>query len=352
MKSEESMFRELVENSEDIIIVADQEFRIRYSTIAVIRVFHVEPLSLLGRPLTQYISQEQVNRWQHRLHSESHLEDELKVKGPQGEVYFEVYITVMRDERGQTKGFAIKLHDITEQKIKEQELIRSNQQLDQVIYKTTHDLKAPLMSALGLIHLAEKASVEEKDQYIGMIKRSLINLDHYLNEMNDFFRNDKLALQREKIDLEDLIRQELNDLQGLAPGIQVQIDVAVAAESVYFSDRVRVRTVLTNILSNAIKYTDLQKQNPFIKIAARINDRACQLTIEDNGIGIAAEHQEKIFDLFYRATQHAPGTGLGLFIVKDTIEKLQGNIAVQSRPGIGTKFIIHIPNQLHVPVVV
>ncbi|WP_333820133.1 sensor histidine kinase [Ohtaekwangia sp.] len=90
------------------------------------------------------------------------------------------------------------------------------------------------------------------------------------------------------------------------------------------SDRVRVQTIVTNILSNAIKYMDLQKQNPFIKIATQITEEVCDIRVEDNGTGISPAYQEKIFDLFFRASDQAQGTGHGLFIVKDTIDWLKG----------------------------
>jgi signal transduction histidine kinase len=95
---------------------------------------------------------------------------------------------------------------------------------------------------------------------------------------------------------------------------------------------------------------DLQKQNPFVKIAALITEEVCDIRIEDNGIGIAQAYQEKIFDLFFRATDQGQGTGLGLFIVKDTIERLKGKIEVQSKAGEGTIFSVQIPNQLYQPV--
>jgi len=107
-----------------------------------------------------------------------------------------------------------------------------------------------------------------------------------------------------------------------------------------------VKTVITNIFSNAIKYQDLQKQNPFIKIATHVDHEFCDIRIEDNGIGIDPEYKEKIFDLFFRATDQSQGTGLGLFIVKDTIDRLKGSIEVRSKKGEGTTFQIRIPNQL------
>jgi hypothetical protein len=344
------MFRELVENSEDIIIVTDPEFRIRYSSSSVVKVFDREPVSLLGRHLSEFIDQDKIESWKDNLgENKNQFIDEVTLKVKGYNTYFDAQVSVLL-HNFTMQGLVLKLHDITDKKEKEQDLIRSNQQLDQVIYKTTHDLKAPLMSALGLVNLAEQASVGEKDQYIGMIKRSLQKLDAFIEEMNNFFRNEKLALQREKIDLKQLILDEVDDLKNLYYENRVEVKIEVEEQTELFSDRVRIKTILTNILSNGIKYRDLQKQNPFIKIAAKVTDDFCDIRFDDNGIGIASEHHQKIFDLFFRATDQSQGSGLGLFIVKDTIERLKGEIKVTSKEGEGTQFRIRIPNQLNLPI--
>ena len=99
-------------------------------------------------------------------------------------------------------------------------------------------------------------------------------------------------------------------------------------------------------MNNAIKYADPEKSLPFIKVNAKVQTDFCIITFEDNGIGIEEEFKNKIFNLFYRATSQAQGTGIGLFIVKDTIERLSGKIEVESQIGKGTTFIVQIPNQL------
>jgi signal transduction histidine kinase len=242
------------------------------------------------------------------------------------------------------------LHDISAKKYKEKELIRSNQQLDQVIYKTTHDLKAPLLSAMGLISLAEKAPAEERARYLDLIKKSLSRLDSLIDEMNDFFRNDKLALQREKINISFLINEEMDHLRNLYEAHKIDIQFTVEGNVDFYSDSIRLKTVITNLLSNAIKYIDRKKSEPFIIISVSIKEEICQLRFEDNGIGIDPQYHEKIFELFFRATTHSQGTGLGLFIVKDTIEKLKGTIEVDSKPGRGTIFTIQLPNQILQPL--
>jgi PAS domain S-box-containing protein len=348
---ESEMFRELVENSNDIVIVTDREYRVRYISSSVMDVFGIEPVAVIGRNIFDFVKREKIQPWKDCLEEASYpFVDEISVnRGEHDRVYFDVHVSNLLNDY-KVQGLVLKLHDITLKKNKEKELLRSNQHLDQVIYKTTHDLKAPLMSALGLVKIAEDAPLQAKDQYIGLIKKTLLKLDAYIEEMNNFFRNEKLALQREKIDLGGLLKEEQENLTNLAHGEKIEVLFEVDNSIEWYSDPIRVKTILTNIFSNAIKYQDLQKQNPFVKIAAHVTEEFCDLSIEDNGIGIDPALQDKIFDLFFRATDQSQGTGLGLFIVKDTIERLRGSIKVRSRQGKGTTFFIRIPNQLHQPI--
>jgi PAS domain S-box-containing protein len=350
-RMEKEMFQELIENSNDIVIVTDQEFRVRYISSSVSNVFGIEPVSVIGRNIFDFVKRDKVRPWKECLTEASYpIVDEISVQVREHEkIYFDVHVSNLLNHY-KVQGLVLKLHDITKKKEKEKELVRSNQHLDQVIYKTTHDLKAPLMSALGLVKIAEDAPLEAKGQYIGLIRKSLLKLDAYIEEMNNFFRNEKLALQRERIYLEELLQEEREDLKNLANGDKINVLMELDNSIEWYSDLLRVKTIVTNIFSNAIKYQDLQKQNPFIKIATRVTEEFCDITIEDNGIGIETELQDKIFDQFFRATDQSQGTGLGLFIVKDTIERLKGSIEVKSKYGKGTTFFIRIPNQLNQPI--
>jgi PAS domain S-box-containing protein len=345
----EGLFRELVENSNDILIITDQEFRIRYISSSVARVFRIEPTKLVGQNIFSFVSEDKMASWKACLQNETTtiFQDEIALTVSKGEKnYFDVNISPLETK----SGLVIKLHDITQKKYRETELIKSNEQLDQVIYKTTHDLKAPIRSAMGLINLAEKAPDQEKNIYLGLIKKSLLRLDSFIEEMNHFFRNEKLALQREKINIVELLKDEVSNLLSHSVDQKIDVRFDIAGSTEFYSDAIRVRTIVTNILSNAIKYSDAGKPEPFIKISVLVKEEFCDIRISDNGIGIETQYLKSIFDLFFRATNHSSGTGLGLFIVKDTVEKLNGVIEVDSIPGEGTAFMIRIPNQIHQPI--
>jgi len=345
----EGMFKELVENLADVIVVTDKSFIIRYVSSSINTVFGIGPVAVLGKNVFDFISPEKKASWSACLDGNP-VNETLTITRRSGQVlHFDVYISSLLHHQP-VQGLAITLHNITPEKERADELMRSNLQLDQVIFKTTHDLKAPVASALGLVKLAEHANDHERKEYLRLIKRSLLKMDDLINEMNNFFRNDKLAVGRERIDVQALLKDEIENLSLLYQEKNIELTFSVDDSSEFYSDKVRVKTIVTNILSNAIKYYDPHKKLPFINISVLINKDICVVRMEDNGIGIDPEYQEKIFDLFFRATEQSDGTGLGLFIVKDTVEKLGGTIAVQSVLQEGTTFVITIPNTIHQPV--
>jgi signal transduction histidine kinase len=174
-----------------------------------------------------------------------------------------------------------------------------------------------------------------------------LKLDGYIEEMNDFFKGERLEVKREKIDLKRLISEEIDNLRNLHEMEKIKIETDVEQHIDFYSDLLRVRTIITNLITNAIKYSDFSKRWPFIRIEAIVKSQWCELKVQDNGIGIEPQYRDKIFDRFFRATTQAQGTGLGLFIVKDTVQRLSGTIEVSSLTRVGTTFGLVIPNQTH-----
>jgi signal transduction histidine kinase len=113
------------------------------------------------------------------------------------------------------------------------------------------------------------------------------------------------------------------------------------------SDATRVRIVLANLLSNAFKYSKPAKENAFIKIGSIRTPTHIEIAIHDNGTGIDQQYLPKIFDMFFQANDNSEGSGLGLYIVKETLEKIQGEIRVQSEVGKGTEFVITLPVEMN-----
>ena len=141
------------------------------------------------------------------------------------------------------------------------------------------------------------------------------------------------------IDLKKLINEVISNLK-FYPGIEeVEIKTDLAVDQIVF-DQPRLHTILDNLLNNAIKYRDRDKEHRFIKITSRNIKGALIFEIKDNGLGISNDQQSKIFDMFYRANEASDGSGLGLFIVAEAVEKLNGTITVKSKEKFGSTFTL------------
>jgi PAS domain S-box-containing protein len=343
----EDLIPELFSGPKSIVLVTDDKFRIRYVTESIERILGVRPIAVVGRNALDLLPSAQKQIWRELLfQTDNSQKKELTLVGRDGlPIHFDVSLT-NHSKNDKVNGWIIHLHNITDQKTDLQKLEDANQHLDHFIFKTTHDLRAPLRSALGLLNLAETSSEPERSNYLRLLKASLLKLDAFIEEVNSFYRNDKLAIGREEIDLRELLKAELDSLANLpeAEGVEVSVDVQQQAK--LFSDSIRFRTIFSNILSNSYKYKDESKTSRKVAISALVTSEELLLTVADNGVGIAPEYHQKIFDMFYRANDTKTGTGLGLYIVKDTVERLGGKIQLESKPGVGSTFTISMPNRL------
>ena len=236
--------------------------------------------------------------------------------------------------------------DITERKKVEEELKIRNTELDNFVYKVSHDLRAPLSSILGLVNLANHPKNDDDlRQYIPLVGDKVRQLDHFISDVLSHSKNLKLEVQVSLIDLEKTIRQTFRDLSYLKGADQIKVDIQVEGSS-FYSDLWRIGEIFRNLISNAIKYRQLNSFDSKIEITAVCTGSEAEIRFKDNGIGIAAEDTNRIFEMFYRASEQGEGSGLGLYIVKNAVEKLEGTVTVDSSPGSGTTFTIILPNRV------
>ncbi|MCU0355477.1 MAG: ATP-binding protein [Cytophagales bacterium] len=264
--------------------------------------------------------------------------------------WYETVYNPIQDEFGRVTGIAVFSRDITERKRAENELLRTNFELDTFVYRASHDMRAPLRSVLGLVNLLQMESDEEQRQeYLRLIEKSVDRLDSFFSDLLNFSRNSRLDLVSEPIDFQRLIKDSWQNLQYLENASSIQLVKEIRVRDDFHSDVSRIEVVLQNLFSNAIKY---HKSIPGsrVRVTVAADRRQAYITVEDNGKGIEHQYIDKIFDMFFRASLGTPGSGLGLYITKQVIEKLGGSISVASELGIGTRFSITIPNRVTEPV--
>ena len=235
-----------------------------------------------------------------------------------------------------------------EQELKDalNELSERNFELDQLMYKTSHDLRSPLCSVVGLLNLADLDSDPANNRlYLEKIRDRINKLDDFIDSMLNYARVSRAALEMLPVNLEEIARNSIRELEYLENFNKVKIHLSVKDNHLPFrTDKLRINIIFSNIISNAYKYYN-PMTNSFLKIKIAVGKTEVKIEFIDNGIGIKSEYLDKIFNMFYRATERSQGSGLGMYIVKQAVEKLNGKISLNSKYGAGTKIKINLPNE-------
>ena len=224
------------------------------------------------------------------------------------------------------------------------QLEKLNQELDRFVYSTSHDLRAPLLSVQGLLKLMDiSTSSEEQLKYRQLVHSRLLSLDKFIHDITDYSRNNRLEIVRENVNLSSLALDIWESLKYSADAQGIEFVNELPADLIVNNDGSRLRIVISNLIANAIRYHDQRKENKYIRVYHQLTSTSFSLHVQDNGQGIAPEYQTKIFDMFFRGNESSQGSGLGLYIVKETLEKLSGTIQLTSTLRQGSTFSVSMP---------
>lgn len=242
--------------------------------------------------------------------------------------------------------FSLNINYKTEKELSQnnQLLTKANQELDRFVYSASHDLRAPLTSVLGLIELSQKSNDTNEIQLcLEMMKSRIADLDVFIREIIDYSRNARQEIRLEAFNLYELVEEVTDGLKHGNGMENILIEYSIPQELKVTTDRSRLKVVLNNLIGNALKYRNPYQKKSKVSVKAGATDRHLKIQIQDNGIGISNEHIPKIFEMFYRASEKSQGSGLGLYIVKETLDKLNGSIQVKSTYGHGSTFSVDVP---------
>lgn len=234
-----------------------------------------------------------------------------------------------------------------ELKSKNEQLKKANDELQQFVYSISHDLRSPLTSILGVINLTKSiGELRIADPYFELIEGRVLKLDEFIKNILDYYRNSKTEIVNENIQFQPLILSIWDTLRSYDN--KINFELLCHQQIPFIGDNFRMNTILDNLISNAIKFQNPSNTNQLIKIIIHVNEIDTRIVITDNGIGINDKYINHIFDMFYRAEEslNTEGTGIGLYIVKEAVEKMKGTISVKSIITNGTIFEIIIPNKL------
>lgn len=224
------------------------------------------------------------------------------------------------------------------------ELEAKNFELDSFVYRTSHDLRSPLASILGLVEIILKEQdIQNIHDCTFRIRDSITRLDTTISSILEYSRNGNLEVSESDTTIEPIWNQSIDAHKNMPRAEGIDFSFESDLESPLRLDTFRLSVIFNNLISNAIKYCDPKKPARFVKLTVRHSVNGLQLVIKDNGIGVPREHLNSVFNMFYRASDLSSGAGLGLYIVKQAVDKLGGVIFLDSDEGFGTTFTITIP---------
>ncbi|MBO9701470.1 MAG: sensor histidine kinase [Sporocytophaga sp.] len=229
------------------------------------------------------------------------------------------------------------------------ELQEKNIELDTFVFKASHDIKGPLKSIIALTKIGMKDIQDPSaEPYMQHILKSSEKLDKLLFDLLSITKVKKTNLSYEVIDFNLMVADALSSFKNFPEFPFMTFDIHINETEKFHSDKNLIKSIIQNLIENPIKYRDCEKSESFLKIEITCNDEEAKLVFIDNGLGISGEYHTKIFEMFCKANENSNGTGLGLYIVKIALEKLNGKISLSSEPGKGSCFSVVIPNQKNV----
>jgi PAS domain S-box-containing protein len=339
----------LVEQGNVLLLVMDDQFNIEFTSSTICDTLHYTEKALYQESIFSIMapeSHEQMKRAYKKLKNQDGKSYPLKdlilycVNGYQH--FFDgMIINLNQDER--VGGYLFYLHNISERRKIENQLKDLNLELDSFVYKASHDLRAPLSSLAGLIYLTENEFPKEARENFELMKNSVQKLDKFIQQLAHYSRNNYVDTQLELIDFKVFVKEIIDGYRHLLNADKIQFEIQDYTKEDLLVDTFRLRVILSNLISNAIKYHFINQDYPFVNIKLETSNAHYLITVEDNGTGISNKYQEKIFEMFTRASNTSDGSGLGLYIVKKALEKLNGKIKLESEEGQGSVFKVSLP---------
>jgi len=380
LAEERSLLRTLIDNMPDNIYVKDIESRFVVGNIAVAHFMGATtPDELLGKTDFDFYPQELAARYyaddQKVIQSGQPLvgQEEPAVDAAGSRKWYSTTKVPLRDSRGKIVGLVGISRDITKRTQAEEDreqlmqtLALKNEELESVLYVTSHDLRAPLVNIQGFSHelsrscdlicsaLSDKvtaADVDEKvrtalnkdvPEALGFIMTSASRMDSLLSGLLRLSRLGQAAVNIEPLDMNAMFANITKSMEYQVKEAGATVDIESLPPCL--GDASQINQVFSNILDNALKYLD-ESRPGVIRIYARVEDGQSIYCVEDNGAGIAPEHQSKIFEIFHRLEpDKKSGEGLGLTIVRHILDRHNGKVWAESELGKGSKFFVSLPS--------
>ncbi len=345
----------IIDNAVDGIITIDQRGIIQSVNDACTRIFGYEPGEMIGRNVKMLMPEPY-----HSAH-DSYLgnykrTNEAKIIGIGREVegrrkdgfIFPLDLAVAKVELNGATIYSGIVRDITERKVSEQALIEANAELEEFAYRTSHDLRSPIASSLGLLNISRDmladGDVPAVGQMLQRMEGNFRRLDHLIQNIITVTRNRLMEEDEKPIELRPLVAEAIEALSHLEDFKRIRIENHVPAELTIVSKPSKFQVIIGNMLSNAVKYHDPKEAEPAIDVRAFRYSGRLRLSVEDNGLGVPLASRHMLFKMFKRLHPNRSfGSGLGLYILRKSAEALGGTALYEARDK-GSRFVIELPD--------
>ena len=232
------------------------------------------------------------------------------------------------------------------QKRQQREINKLKDELNRFDYSVSHELRGPMSTMTGLINVARMESSRDNiHEYLNFMHDCMSKLDIYIKDLSNYSDNKRTDSRIRKFDIGKVVKWVLEKQSVESNFKNIKINTNINAHHTAYSDPNRIELILNNLVSNAIKHQDIEKAEQTVTIDIEVKRLKIIMNIIDNGKGIEPEHLNNVFKMFYRANETSLGSGLGLFIAKEAIDKLNGTINIRSFIKKGTNITVVIPNR-------
>jgi PAS domain S-box-containing protein len=350
VKKNETLFSQLFQNIPMAVVMLDEAGKVQQINKGFEAMFGFDVSELKGKNLNDTIVPEELRNegvdLNNLITSNQVVRLETIRRHKDGNVLSVILYGMPVVLGKQTIGIYGVYVDITERKKVEEELKVRNTELDNFVYKVSHDLRAPLSSILGLVNLAKlPGNTDNPMDYIDIIGDKVEHLDHFIGDVLSHSKNLKMEVSINQVNFAQIIDRTFSELSYLEGAKEITRNIKIEGTE-FYNDPWRISEILRNLISNSIKYRRFDNKTSEISIKILTDNLRTEIGFADNGIGIDEISLNKIFEMFYRATEQSDGSGIGLYIVKNAVDKLGGQISVFSKLGEGTRFTIILPNRI------
>jgi PAS domain S-box-containing protein len=326
----------IIESILEGVLIVDNNNNIMYANKAFSNLVGYLPDELLKMNATSLISKDSIEE----------VEDEVQIITKNGtKLWVLLSNTPYVDTNGNVIGSIGIYTNINQIKITKQNLKIINNELELYVYKASHDLRGPVSTILGLIYIWKMENPTlETEKYLGMIEKSTNKLDEALKSMIKAMKVKEVNLFEDYIEFDPFIDKILEYFSNVEDFDTLTIIKVINFKGKYLTNKFILETVFQNLIENSIKYQRHNLSNSFLKITVNAtSSNTIQIIFEDNGCGINPAIQSKVFDMYYRGNRDSKGSGLGLYLVQKSVEKLNGQIFLESKIDFGTTFTFTLP---------